>query len=280
MGATEETRGSPATELAANAIRRAEGLLIGAGAGIGVDSGLPDFRGPEGFWKAYPAFRGRQFAELSNPRWFQDDPELAWGFFGHRLRLYREAVPHRGFAVLKRWSESMPQGSFVFTSNVDGQFQKAGFPDNQIVECHGTIHELQCVRGCCEELWPTQIPDLEIDPETIRARGKLPRCPHCGGLARPNILMFGDWDWNPRRTEAQLRRFQTWLTSVAPHRLVAVELGAGTAIPTVRSACEQTGAFVIRINLRDADPPNRGVAIPLGAQAALEAVDNEFARRG
>ena len=48
-------------------------LLIGAGAGMGVDSGLPDFRGPEGFWRAYPAFRGRRFEEMSNPVWFDRD---------------------------------------------------------------------------------------------------------------------------------------------------------------------------------------------------------------
>ncbi|HVT79086.1 MAG TPA: NAD-dependent protein deacetylase, partial [Phycisphaerae bacterium] len=67
---------------AAHAIANAHALLITAGAGMGVDSGLPDFRGPEGFWKAYPAYRhlGLGFAQLANPRWFQDDPALAWGF--------------------------------------------------------------------------------------------------------------------------------------------------------------------------------------------------------
>src|SRR3954447_9235165 len=99
---------------AAEAIRTADALLIGAGAGMGVDSGLPDFRGDAGFWKAYPPFRGRQFAEMSNPHWFRADPELAWGFFGHRLHLYRDAVPHAGFAILRRWAERMPHGAFVF----------------------------------------------------------------------------------------------------------------------------------------------------------------------
>ena len=76
-------------EHAAEAIRNADALLIGAGAGMGVDSGLPDFRVPEGFWKAYPPFRGRRFFDLSTPHWFQTDPVLAWGFFGHRLNLSR-----------------------------------------------------------------------------------------------------------------------------------------------------------------------------------------------
>ena len=59
---------------AADAIRTADALLIGAGAGMGVDSSLPDFRGPEGFWRAYPPFRGRRFAEMSTPHWFKTDP--------------------------------------------------------------------------------------------------------------------------------------------------------------------------------------------------------------
>ena len=86
-----------ACRLAAEVILDADALLIGAGAGMGVDSGLPDFRGPEGFWRAYPAFRGRRFEEVSNPVWFQRDPEQAWGFFGHRLNLYRATAPHAGF---------------------------------------------------------------------------------------------------------------------------------------------------------------------------------------
>src|SRR5262245_12600281 len=124
---------------AADALRGADALLIWAGAGMGVDSGLPDFRGPEGFWKAYPPFRGRAFAELSNPHWFRADPALAWGFFGHRLNLYRAAAPHAGFEVLRRWAEGRPLGFFVFTSNVDGHFQRAAFPPDRVLECHGSI---------------------------------------------------------------------------------------------------------------------------------------------
>lgn len=64
-------------------IRSARAILIGAGAGMGVDSGLPDFRGDHGFWKAYPPYArlGLRFTELANPRWFQRDPEFAWGFY-------------------------------------------------------------------------------------------------------------------------------------------------------------------------------------------------------
>jgi NAD-dependent SIR2 family protein deacetylase len=257
---------------AADALRQADALLIGAGAGMGVDSGLPDFRGDEGFWKAYPPFRGRRFADMSNPQWFRTDPELAWGFFGHRMNLYRSAVPHRGFEILRRWAERLPHGCFVFTSNVDGQFQKAGFAADRIVECHGSIGHLQCTKPCGLRIWSSAETSVDVDMETIRARSELPRCPDCGALARPNILMFGDWDWNAERTEEQGVRYRRWLEQVDGSRVVAVEMGAGLAIPTVRYACESVGTPLIRINPREADAPG-GISLPLGAMEALARID-------
>src|SRR5579862_8215903 len=139
-----------AIEQASRAIARADALVIAAGAGMGVDSGLPDFRGPEGFWRAYPAYGtlGLSFQDLANPVWFERDPELAWGFYGHRLELYRGTRPHYGFSILHRWARRMPHGFFVFTSNVDGHFQQAGFEADRLVECHGSLAWLQCTASC------------------------------------------------------------------------------------------------------------------------------------
>jgi NAD-dependent SIR2 family protein deacetylase len=258
---------------AADAILSAEGILIGAGAGMGVDSGLPDFRGPEGFWKAYPAFRGREFAELSTPHWFRTDPELAWGFFGHRLNLYRATVPHAGFAILQRWAEPKPGGAFVFTSNVDGHFQKAGFAQDTIVERHGSIHFLQCVASCGRGIWPTEDLQIDVDESTIRAVSELPRCSECGALARPNILMFDDWHWDQLRTAEQLASYRRWLRSVQGQRVVVIELGAGLAIPTVRRECEALGQVLIRINPHESDALPGGISLPLGARDALARID-------
>ncbi len=74
-------------EKAKELICQADALLITAGAGMGVDSGLPDFRGITGFWRAYPAIKnlGLHFEEMANPKWFEEDPSLAWAFYGHRL---------------------------------------------------------------------------------------------------------------------------------------------------------------------------------------------------
>jgi NAD-dependent SIR2 family protein deacetylase len=263
---------------AAAAIAEADGLLIGAGAGMGVDSGLPDFRGAEGFWQAYPPFRGRDFSELSNPATFRQDERLAWGFFGHRLALYRSAVPHAGFGLLQKWAAALPGGGFVFTSNVDGQFQKAGFAEAEVYECHGSIHHLQCVTPCSEQIWAADDLEMDVDMESIRARSPLPRCPQCGRLARPNILMFGDWQWISRRADAQLQNYRRWLRP--RRRIVAVEIGAGTAIPTVRQQCADVAQQLIRINPRDSQAPAGAIALPMGGLAALQAIDAVWAEGG
>lgn len=262
---------------AAVAIQNAEALLIGAGAGMGVDSGLPDFRGDAGFWKAYPPFRGRRFSEMSTPHWFQTDPQLAWGFFGHRYHLYRAAKPHAGFQAVNRMAERMSDGYFVFTSNVDGQFQRAGFPADKIVERHGSIHHLQCVNLCTPAIWAVDELLIDVDPETIRTRSELPKCLRCGGIARPNILMFGDYDWQESRCAEQYSRYQEWLNQIDGKRIVAIEFGAGLAIPTVRMECESQAGTLIRVNPRDSGTDSGGISIPLGALAAMERLERKLA---
>jgi NAD-dependent SIR2 family protein deacetylase len=262
-----------ALQQAAEAIRTAEALLIGAGAGMGVDSGLPDFRGDEGFWNAYPPFRGRKFSHLSRPAWFDSDPAEAWGFYGHRLKLYRTKQPHEGFTLLRRWAESRPFGYFVFTSNVDGHFQKAGFAEDRIFECHGSIHHLQCARLCCSQIWPAEDISVAIDEEAFRALLPLPSCSRCGGVARPNIVLFDDLDCLPTRTAEQRRRYRDWFRPISGRRLVAIELGAGTTIPTVRIECMLLSSIVVRINPQDADVPAGQISIPLGALEAIKEID-------
>ncbi|HJV76102.1 MAG TPA: Sir2 family NAD-dependent protein deacetylase [Noviherbaspirillum sp.] len=208
-------------------IEKAEGLLIMAGAGIGVDSGLPDFRGNRGFWCAYPAL-GRQkisFEAMTDPSVFATNPRRAWGFYGHCLQLYRNAIPHVGFQILLAWAKRMQHGAYVYTSNLDGQFQKAGFDALHIVECHGSIHYLQCTRPCSASIWSAENLSLDIDIKECLLRSALPECPHCGALARPNVLLFNDWPWISSRTDGQEQRYSMWRKKV--RRLLIIEIGAG-----------------------------------------------------
>lgn len=265
-------------ERAAEAIAACDALVVTAGAGMGVDSGLPDFRGPEGFWRAYPPYQklGLAFEEVADPRWFVDDPALAWGFYGHRLNLYRATTPHDGFRVLRE----IAKPKFVFTSNVDGQFQRAGF--DKVFEVHGAIEHFQCT-ATVHGIWPAG-DAIDVDDATFRARAPLPVCPKCGALARPNILMFSDFGWLETRANDQSAQLDAWLRERGPReRVVVVECGAGPSIPTVRRFGEnlvrrRAGATLIRINLRDPDIPDGvdGISIASGAKAALLAIESHL----
>jgi len=264
---------------AARAVSSAEALLIGAGAGMGVDSGLPDFRGDQGFWRAYPPYQklGLRFTSLANPRWFTKDPTLAWGFYGHRLNLYRATQPHEGFQILRSWAGRMKYGAFVFTSNVDGQFQRAGFDPERILEVHGAIDWMQCTGDCGAGLFSADAVTVWVDEATMRAREPLPCCPSCRSLARPNILMFDDWGWDDAHMRAQQARLHDWLETTRTCRMIIVECGAGTAIPTVRSFCETMARLplttLIRMNPREPFVPPRHLGLPVGALEGLRAIN-------
>ncbi len=255
----------------------ADALLITAGAGMGVDSGLPDFRGVEGFWNEYPIIKklGYRFEEMANPRWFKEDPALAWAFYGHRLNLYKNTNPHEGFYKLLEYAEKKADRYFVFTSNVDGQFQKAGFSDDNIVEIHGSIHYLQCSNLCSQKIIPADNIDIKIDHTKFRAISKLPTCQNCGAIQRPNILMFGDWEWISHRTDTQSQRLQKWLDNLKMKnsRIAVLEFGAGTSIPTVRRFSETIvythNASLIRVNPRDFEVPSSHVSLRIGAKDAI-----------
>ena len=254
-------------------IAGADALIVTAGAGMGIDSGLPDFRGRQGFWGAYPALgrAGITFEEIACPQSFIDTPELAWGFYGHRLSLYQSTQPHRGFRILLDIATRLSSGAFVFTSNVDGQFQKAWGIESRVIECHGSIHFLQCLDRCNEHVWPVGRFKPEIDHEECRLLSALPTCNHCQGVARPNILMFGDWNWLANRKYEQQLRYRMWRSSVS--RPVVVEIGAGTAIPSVRQFGEEQGCPLIRINPREESVDRASdVGLSCGGLAGIEAI--------
>lgn len=261
-------------------IEEADAILITAGAGMGVDSGLPDFRGDEGFWKAYPVIKdlGIGFSQMANPEWFDTKPKLAWAFYGHRLHLYRDTEPHAGFSMLLDLVKQKNENYFIYTSNVDGQFQKAGFDAQKIVEVHGSIHHFQCTHNCSDAIWDAKEEEVPVYMKTFEALST-PKCKQCEEIARPNILMFGDWGWNEKRTDAQEHRFNKWLHTQkkSSKKIVIIEVGAGVAIPTIRhlgeSLAKRDHCKLLRINPRDYDiDSNIGISLPFGGLEGIEKI--------
>jgi NAD-dependent SIR2 family protein deacetylase len=266
---------------ACEAIRNADGLVIGAGAGMGVDSGLPDFRGQSGFWRAYPALADARvdFTEIANPAAFARNARQAWGFYGHRLSLYRKTEAHQGYEILRHIGDRLEHGSVVFTSNVDGHFAKAGFGTDRILECHGSIHHLQCSEPCCDSLQSADSFQVRTDDVRCLALGDLPRCHLCGEVLRPNILLFDDRQWVPTRLREQQLNMSRALSTM--HRPVVIECGAGAAIPTVRIFCEAQKEFLVRINPREVNlNVATGVSLACGALEGLAAIEEDLSRSG
>jgi NAD-dependent SIR2 family protein deacetylase len=177
--------------------------------------------------------------------------------------------------MLFELSNTKKYKSFIFTSNVDGQFQKAGFSEECVMECHGSIHHLQCVDNCQGMIWSADETSIEIS-EDFRAGDPLPSCPFCGAMARPNILMFGDYGWEYTRTDGQRERLVKWMDTIEEEggRLAIVEMGAGTAVPTVRNTSEQIAKRfnvpLIRINPRESFGAE--IELPMGALEALQQI--------
>jgi len=207
---------------------------------------------------------------------------LAWAFYGHRLKLYRQTSPHSGFSKLFEIGESKPFGYFVFTSNVDGQFQKAGFDPERITECHGSIHHFQCTQSCNQNIWDASLEIISINEHAFKALPPLPTCPHCGALARPNVLMFRDWSWNPLRTHQQELRMRNWLHMLKHDsaKIAIIEIGAGTAVASVRHWTEtlsrNSTVSLIRINPREAQVPSGSIGLALNAGEGIQRIHNEL----
>ena len=141
---------------------------------------------------------------------------------------------------------------------------------------------MQCVDECGQGMWPVDT-GVKVDAETLRAGPPLPVCPRCGGLARPNILMFGDYAWDDRRVNEQYGRYVEWQAELraARARVVVIECGAGKAIPTVRLQAQklarELGGLLVRINVREPEVPAGHIGLATGAKAALTAIDARIA---
>jgi NAD-dependent SIR2 family protein deacetylase/8-oxo-dGTP pyrophosphatase MutT (NUDIX family) len=280
---------------AAAAIDDADAILVCSGAGLGVDCGFGTFRGRSaGAWPTALAKRKLDFSEASDPCWFDEDPQFAWSFWKSRHDTYTSAAPHAGYALLRDWGAAKPHGIFSFTSNIDGHWSAAGVPDERLWEVHGAVTRMQCTDiDKCEESghWPVGagLAALEEDPVTCtltNTLAELPRCRKCGALARPHVLMFGDWGFETSRSDAAEVSYRAWKRQLldAKAKVAVVEIGAGCAVPTVRMeaqlASDQFDAPLIRINTEEpavAHLQHGGVAVELGALDALLRI--EAARR-
>ena len=156
-------------------IRDARRVTVMTGAGVSAASGVPTFRGPGGLWRTYRP------EDLATPEAFARDPALVWEWYAWRREKVASCRPNAAHDVLARWSSE--RGVHVITQNVDDLHVRAGTRD--LIRLHGSLWELTCFNGCAAgtRSWRD---------ERVPLPDALPRCPHCGGYARPAVVWFGE----------------------------------------------------------------------------------------
>lgn len=263
---------------AAEAIADAQVLVITAGAGLGVDSGIPDYRSSGGFWDRYGPLKKLGFDDpkkLGNWKLLKDRPRLLLGIWALKSALFRELAPHEGYSVLLRMAKT--RNHSLFTSNVDLAFEQTGFETWRVAKCHGSVDRFQCSQPCSDHTW--EAPVLETDLESFEVVGPLPGCPKCGAWARPNVCFFEDSAFVAAPFWASQLRHVEWLNAVANRgeTVVCIECGAGTGLPVVRmhshGVVRKTGARLVRINVADIDGPPGTIPVAMGARDALLAIE-------
>lgn len=171
-----ELAAADALACARSLVRDAVSVVALTGAGVSAESGVPTFRGSGGLWKQYRA------EDLATPQAFARDPRLVWEWYDWRRRLIADCRPNRAHEVLAAWSSRLPHFTLI-TQNVDGLHEAAG--SRHVVRLHGSIWHLRCATPCDAGRggWRDDRTPLEPLP---------PACPHCGAVARPAVVWFGE----------------------------------------------------------------------------------------
>ena len=154
-------------------------VVVLTGAGISTESGIPDFRGPQGLWTKNP-----KSEQLSNIHYYMADPEvrkLAWqSRLEHPAWTATPNAGHRALVELERRGRLHT----LITQNIDGLHQRAGHSPDRLIEVHGTVHDVVCMR--CGWRGP-----MQLVLERVRAGEEDPPCSQCGGILKSATISFG-----------------------------------------------------------------------------------------
>lgn len=238
------------TELAALLDRGLAGdgpVVVLTGAGISAESGIPTFRGAEGYWTV--GSRNYQPEELATNAAFQRMPEEVWRWYLYRRSVCRAAQPNAAHHALVELEAALADRFLLITQNVDGLHLRAGNTPARTYQIHGNIDFLRCGdQPSSLRPIPSEIgEDWQRDsPFTDAARALLSCCPG-GRLARPHVLWFDEY------YDEALFRFESSIRAASQAALlIVIGTSGSTNLPMqIGAIVARRGAPMIVIN---ADP--------------------------
>jgi NAD-dependent deacetylase len=227
---TEHFMSSDDRQRATELIDDADRILVLTGAGISTDSGIPDFRGPNGLWTKNPDAEKASRLDV-----YMSDPEVRKKGWRTRLTLFeRRAEPNAGHLALVEL-ERRGKLHLLVTQNTDGLHLAAGSDPERLVQIHGTMREVTCT-GCGERA------PMERALDRVRAGEEDPPCRSCGGILKSATILFGQ-----NLVREDLERAQAGAETADLVLAVGSTLGVYPAAALVPIA-KQAGAMVIILN--------------------------------
>lgn len=241
-------------------LRCCRSILFVTGAGVSADSGLPTYRGVGGMYDVDTTAEGYPIEEILSGEMLRQNPALTWKYLLEIGNACRGATFNRAHEIMAD-AEQYFERVWVLTQNVDGFHRAAG--STNVIDIHGDLHELICCS--CDY---RQSADLHSEIALP------PRCPECGGLVRPDVVLFGEM-LPPAKTEC----LQVELTTGFD---IVFSVGTSSLFHYIMwpvQVAKNQGKFTIEINPSETSVSQLvDVRIPLGASAALSAIWAEFLR--
>lgn len=211
----------------------ARGICVLTGAGISTDSGIPDYRGPDGVWTRDP-----DAEKLVTLSWYVADPQIRRRSWLMRRNLHAAAVrPNAGHAALVDL-ERQRRLRALLTQNIDGLHQAAGSSAGAVLELHGTVHEVQCL-GCGDRT------SMSSALERVAAGEPDPACTVCGGVLKSATVYFGQ-ALDPAVLDAA--------AAAAADCDVFLAVGTSLAVHPVAGLVEVAAAAGARVVIVNAEP--------------------------
>ncbi len=224
-------------------------ITVLTGAGISAESGIPTFRGPEGYWTV--GSKVYQPQEMATFWMFTHQPDEVWKWYLYRMGVCARAEPNPGHLALVEMEQRFGDRFTLITQNVDGLHLRSGNTLARTYQIHGNVFYMRCSIECSEAVYPipAAVKAKSKDEHLTDADKQHLRCPLCGARSRPHILLF-DESYN----EHHYHFYSSLKAARETALLIVVGTAGATNLPNqVAQEVYQQGGVIIDVNI-DANP--------------------------